>query len=230
MDDDKPRLPPKKDVALALLQGTSLYVHLDPRLEQVLVPKHFLDQPQLVLQVGLNMAVKIPDLEVDEEGITCTLSFNRTPFWCRLPWTAVFALVGEDGRGMVWPDDVPGELAAQARRPSLKVVSSKKKKADDDEGDEAPRKRPTLSAVPPPSEEGTEAEEPDEAAETPIEDVPAEAPTLAEAPPPAEAPTPAEASAPAEDEASDADSDDDDPDDDPDGGKKKLPPYLRVVK
>lgn len=210
MDDDKPRLPPKKDVALALLQGTSLYVHLDPRREQVLVPKHFLEQPQLVLQVGLNMAVKIPDLEVDEEGITCTLSFNRTPFWCRLPWTAVFALVGEDGRGMVWPDDVPGELASQARRPSLKVVSSKKKKGDDEEEDDTPRKRPTLSAVPPPAEgeEGSDeearaAEETDEAAEA----------TAAE--PPA---------------ASDDDDANDDPDDDPDGGKKKLPPYLRVVK
>lgn len=219
MDDDKPRLPPKKDVALALLQGTSLYVHLDPRREQVLVPKHFLDQPQLVLQVGLNMAVKIPDLEVDEEGITCTLSFNRTPFWCRLPWSAVFALVGEDGRGMVWPDDVPSELAAQARRPSLKVVSSKKKKDEEDGADDTGRRRPTLSAVPPPSDDDdaseTEADAADASAAT---EAPAEAPSLA--------PAPAVADAPHEKVA-----DGDDPDDDPDdGGKKKLPPYLRVVK
>lgn len=216
MDDDKPRLPPKKDVALALLQGTSLYVHLDPRREQVLVPKHFLDQPQLVLQVGLNMAVKIPDLEVDEEGITCTLSFNRTPFWCRLPWSAVFALVGEDGRGMVWPDDVPGELAAQARRPSLKVVSSKKKKDEEDGADDTGRRRPTLSAVPPPSDDDSETEA-DAADASAATEAPAEAPSLA--------PAPAVADAPHEKVA-----DGDDPDDPDDGGKKKLPPYLRVVK
>lgn len=226
MDDDKPRLPPKKDVALALLQGTSLYVHLDPRREQVLVPKHFLDQPQLVLQVGLNMAVNIPDLEVDEEGITCTLSFNRTPFWCRLPWSAVFALVGEDGRGMVWPDDVPGELAAQARRPSLKVVSSKKKKGEEDGGEGKGRKRPTLSAVPPPIDDDAEAPseepEPEAPAEAPNPESPARGPSLAPAPAAAEAPSGASDEADAEDDP------DDDPDDD--GGKKKLPPYLRVVK
>ena len=219
MDDDKPRLPPKRDVALALLEGSSLYVHLDPRREQVLVPKHFLDQPQLVLQVGLNMAVKIPDLEVDDDGITCTLSFNRTPFWCRLPWTAVFALVGEDGRGMVWPDDVPGELAAQAKRPSLKVVSSKKKakpKEDEMQDEDQPRARPTLSAVPPPpnAEAGSDTES----------DEPATVEETADA---LEASLEATDAPPGDTDGET--SDDDDPDDDP-NGKKKLPPYLRVVK
>ncbi|MBI4950840.1 MAG: hypothetical protein HY908_02315, partial [Myxococcales bacterium] len=120
------KLPPKKDVALALLQGPSLYVHLDPRRDAVVVPKHFKGQPQLVLQVGLHMAVKIPDLVVDEEGISCTLSFNRSPFWCSLPWHAVYALVGEDHRGMVWPDSVPPEIMAQSPAPKLRAVDEKK--------------------------------------------------------------------------------------------------------
>ena len=30
-----------------------------------------------------------------------------------MPWGSVFAMVGEDGRGMVWPDDVPQELAVR---------------------------------------------------------------------------------------------------------------------
>jgi hypothetical protein len=106
-------LPPKKDVALALLQGPSLFIHLDPRKPEVVVPPYFKKQPQLVLQVGLNMAIPIPDLKVDEECVSCTLSFNRRPFWCRLPWTAIYALVGEDMKGMIWPDEVPTEVAAQ---------------------------------------------------------------------------------------------------------------------
>ncbi len=53
------RLPRKKDVALALLEKSSMYVHLDPRGERVLVPNWFRKQPQLVLQVGLNMAIPI---------------------------------------------------------------------------------------------------------------------------------------------------------------------------
>lgn len=109
------RLPPKKDVALALLEQASMYIHLDPRAESVQVPAWFKKQPQLVLQVGLNMAVPIPDLHVDERGLSCTLSFNRSPFYCMIPWQAVFALVGENGQAMVWAEDVPAEVSAQAQ-------------------------------------------------------------------------------------------------------------------
>jgi len=109
------RLPPKKDVALALLEQASMYIHLDPRAGSVQVPASFKNQPQLVLQVGLNMAVAIPDLHVDDHGLSCTLSFNRTPFFCMIPWPAVFALVGENGQAMVWAEDVPAEVAAQAQ-------------------------------------------------------------------------------------------------------------------
>jgi hypothetical protein len=59
------------------------------------------------------MPIPIPDLVVDEKGISCTLSFNRAPFWCRVPWSAIYALVGEDSQGMVWPSDVPSEVATQ---------------------------------------------------------------------------------------------------------------------
>jgi stringent starvation protein B len=108
-------LPPKKEVALALLERSSVHVHLDPRAAGVVVPAWFKKQPQLVLQVGLNMPVPIPDLRLDDEGLSCTLSFNRTPFFCVVPWSCVYALVGDDGRGMVWPDNVPPEVANQAR-------------------------------------------------------------------------------------------------------------------
>ncbi len=108
-----PELPPKKAVMLALLEGSSVYVHLDPRGADVRVPPWFKKQPQLVLQVGLNLAVRIPDLDVGEEAVSCTLSFSRSPFFCFVPWSAVFALVGEDGKGMLWPNDVPPEVAAQ---------------------------------------------------------------------------------------------------------------------
>jgi stringent starvation protein B len=107
-------LPPKKEVALALLERSKVLVHLDPRKEGVIVPASFRKQPQLVLEVGLNMPVPIPDLRLDEEGMSCTLSFSRQPFYCMVPWPSVFAMVGDDGRGMVWPDDVPPEIASQA--------------------------------------------------------------------------------------------------------------------
>ena len=153
---------------MALLQGPSVFIHLDPRKPEVVVPPYFKKQPQLVLQVGLNMAIPIPDLKVDDEGVTCTLSFNRRPFWCRLPWTAIYALVGEaldgeDMKGMLWPDDVPAEIAAQREgkgqqagpqgpaRPRVtkrKVVSA------------PPPSEPKAAATPKPAERSAEPESP----------------------------------------------------------------------
>lgn len=133
MSDRHHKLPPKKEVALALLEGPCMFVHLDPRRPGVLIPPRFRDKPQLVLQIGLNMFVPIPDLMVDDEGISCTLSFDRSPFWCRMPWSSVYALVGEDGRGMMWPDDIPPEVVAQMQNPSPKQGKEPQK---------APPKRP----------------------------------------------------------------------------------------
>jgi hypothetical protein len=104
-------LPSKKEVLLELLEKSNVLMHLDARREDVIVPRNLKANPQLVLQLGLNLAVPIRDLDVGDEGVKCTLSFNRTPFLCVLPYPAIFAMVAEDGRAMVWPEDVPAEVA-----------------------------------------------------------------------------------------------------------------------
>jgi stringent starvation protein B len=211
-------LPPKKDVALALLERSSVYVHLDPRQPAVVVPPWYKKQPQLVLQIGLNMPVPIPDLRLDDDGLSCTLSFNRAPFYCVVPWASVFAMVGDDGRGMVWPEDVPAEVARQAqvravdapvpkeppkpaavvREPKVEAAAARPKRA---------RKRPVLSAV----GEATSSETPS----TKVARAPERAPR-------------ANAASPAARPAAEA------PVRAPRGARKKtkkeLPPYLRVVK
>lgn len=115
MSEDRP-LPNKLDVARALMLKGSVFIHLDPRVEEVSVPPWLKNQPQLVLQVGLEMALPIRDLLVDEQGVQATLSFNRSPFLCVVPWASVFALVGDDGRGLVWPESMPVEIAAEVDR------------------------------------------------------------------------------------------------------------------
>ncbi|HEX2877629.1 MAG TPA: ClpXP protease specificity-enhancing factor SspB [Polyangiaceae bacterium] len=225
------RLPPKKDVALALLEQATVLVHLDPRGEQVQVPAWFKRQPQLVLQIGLNMPKPIPDLNVDDSGISCTLSFSNTPHYCHLPWASVYALIGASGRGMVWPDDVPKEVAGQY------VVTTPK---------EEPKPRAALRAVEPepsPDEQAAKADakkkkrarKAKEAKETEKATraarprkkpavVPAPEPSSEKAAPPraAAAPAPAVAAAPARRASGGSSA----------GAKKKreLPPYLRVVK
>ncbi|MCB9579530.1 MAG: hypothetical protein H6717_21040 [Polyangiaceae bacterium] len=178
-----PQLPPKKDVILALLESTDVFIHLDPRRDGVKVPAWFKHQPQLVLQVGLNMPVPIPDLEVDEASVSCTLSFNRSPFFCFMPWNAVYALVGADGRAMVWPDDVPAEVAAQAAQVVKKQKAPKthlRAVTDDDDGPadeeatleteaEAPERSQARQSAPPepPPQPEAEAEETTKPSEPP---------------------------------------------------------------
>jgi hypothetical protein len=117
-------LPYKRDVANQLLRKGSLFIHLDPRVADVVVPPWHRHQAQLVLQVGLDMPIPIPDLRVDEDGIFGTLSFSRTPFACNVPWNAIFALVGDEGRGMVWPESMPAEIVAEVEREALRAKVS----------------------------------------------------------------------------------------------------------
>lgn len=142
--------PAKEDVARTLLLQGSLFVHLDPRRPGVRVPEYLADQPQLVLQIGLDLPIPIPDLRVDADGVFGTLSFNRSPYTCQVPWDAVFGLVDEEARGFVWNEDLPEEIAAEIgdataspKKPALRSIDGG---ATDDDGATAP-------------DEGEEAEE-----------------------------------------------------------------------
>jgi len=127
-----PQLPSKKDVLLGLLEKTSVLVHLDARREDVQVPKHLKSNAQLILQLGLDLPVPIRDLDVSDEGVSCTLSFQRTPFFCVLPYPAIFAMVSEDGgKAMVWPEDVPVEVARAAEAEARKLGLIKSDKSTD---------------------------------------------------------------------------------------------------
>lgn len=194
------RLPAKKDVMLALLENADVYIHLDPRRDNVRVPQWFKKQPHLVLQIGLNMPVAITDLEVCDDSVSCTLSFNRSPFFCWIPWHAVYALVGSDNRAMVWPEDIPPEVAAQAAKAA--AVAEQKV-----------QKRAHLRAV---GEAGDEAPEPEGQVATIAEDASPEP-----EPVPAESPAALESPAQPEPEPSR---------ERPAAAKKQLPSYLRVVK
>ena|SRR5688500_5320138 len=219
----KSRLPPKKDVALALLESSTVFVHLDPRADGVMVPPWFKKQPQLVLQIGLNMPVPIPDLSLDGDGVSCTLSFNRSPQFCNVPWKAIYALVGEDGRGMVWPDDVPPEVAAQTRVASGETKTKKKKKAHlravDAKAQPAPGKARARTAISAGQAPLGEATEPKRVAVRRKEDSRARPSDVAGST------SPNASTRPLETRNADAESESPAP-----SSKRKLPPYLRVVK
>ncbi len=112
----------KLEVALLLLEGGDIKVHLDARRSDVVVPPGLKQDPHLLLQIGRNMPVPIPDLKITKKGIKGTLSFNRTPFYCILPWRSIYAVVGvDDSRGKIWEEDMPSEMAV--RKPSNNLLN-----------------------------------------------------------------------------------------------------------
>lgn len=107
----------KMECANELLADGDIFVHLDPRKFGVLVPQHLKAGPRVTLQVGLNMAIQIRDLEVDARGIRCTLSFNRRGCWCEIPWHSVFQIDDGGGHGKMWYESVPAELLTPKTAP-----------------------------------------------------------------------------------------------------------------
>ncbi len=207
-----PPLPSKKEVVLALLERVSVFLHIDARRTGVVVPPHLKANSQLVLHIGLNMAVPIPDLDVGEEGISCTLSFKGARFLCILPWPTIFAMVGDDGRAMVWPDDVPPEVARQAEQRAAQVQAKEARRAPGEKASRGSRARGKDASPAPGADVRTRLVSVDPAAAEPVsasDEEPAEG-----EPAPAE---PQEGAQRAEAEPGRR-------------PRRELPPYLRVIK
>jgi stringent starvation protein B len=146
MDSPTSLLPPKREVVLSFLGRGTLRVFVDARRAGVTVPRGLSQQAELVLRVGYALNPPIPDLDIGADAIGCTLSFNRVPAWCRLPYEAIYAIVSDsDGRGVVWPDDVPIEsqiLQSAAPRPSSRPERSGRRPS-------TPRAEPKRPSQPP---------------------------------------------------------------------------------
>jgi len=227
--------PPKRDVMLALLQhAESVFVNFDPRRDGVVVPAHLKRQPRVVLQYGLNMRIPIPDLDIGEDGIGATLSFEGRPTWTFVPWTAVFAIISQDQKGMLWESDLPREIEAEHKKQTA-PGEAKKSAQPPAPTKGTPKKsaggktRPSLRAVDGGGESTRSSDKPEERVDlfsvrnTEPAAEPEVSPTRATEP---SAPEPATAPDPA-----DRDSDEivEPPQREP-KKKREIPPYLRVVK
>jgi len=130
-----PDRPSKQDAFLALLAEGCL-LHLDARRDGVVVPDHLKGEAHLVLQYGNDLPIPIPDLQIDENGVSATLSFARTPWSTVVPWSAVYVVTSPDGRGVLYQEDVPGDVsviaggggdeltADSAKRPNVAVAAA----------------------------------------------------------------------------------------------------------
>ena len=99
----------KLEVFRQLVEQGMVMVVMDTRREGVQVPPRFADD----FQLRLNFSHKfyIDDFEYDEYGVRASLSFNKVPYYCDIPWLAIYALNSQAvEQGVMWPDDVPTEL------------------------------------------------------------------------------------------------------------------------
>jgi stringent starvation protein B len=151
-----PERPSKQDAFLALLREGWTSLHLDARRPGVIVPAHLRGEAHLVLQYGHDLPIAIPDLEVDDYGVRATLSFSRTPQLTVVPWSAVYVVACDDGRGVLYHEEVPEDVSIVAARPpsdrATGEVDAEAAAQAFDEASSLPAKRDTaarlLKAVP----------------------------------------------------------------------------------
>ncbi len=152
----------KRDLMLEFLDRGLVMVHIDPRVDGVVVPEYLTHD--VTLRLNIAYGFNLPSLEIDEEGIYAVLSFGGVNHGCTIPWESVFALTMPDDErgGRIWPSSLPPELveAAQATAassegpddaeptpaagPALRVVEDIAPEADATTVSEAPEEAPPV--------------------------------------------------------------------------------------
>jgi hypothetical protein len=116
-------------VASLLDQEDFILVVVNPACPGVHLPEELMQMDKPVgLHVGFRMTEPIPDLTLNPDGITATLSFNRTLFRCSLPWASIVQISAGDEH-LIWlsptstlePRSGPGKPAKE-ERPKLRLV------------------------------------------------------------------------------------------------------------
>lgn len=121
----------KKETLLGLLDRGTTMLHLDATRPGVVVPEQH--EGDHHLRLNLSYRYRIPDLEIDDQGVRATLSFGGRGHHCTIPWGAVFAATqGEDG--LVWAEDVPAtvteEVAEKKHAPKRPASAPKKRSTE----------------------------------------------------------------------------------------------------
>ncbi len=98
----------KRDLLLYLLEKGDAMVCLDARREDVDVPTNHKGNASLSLILNLNFR---RPLEVLDEIICATLSFQGRPYQCIIPFEAVWAIfVPSFNEGQVWEASIPEDV------------------------------------------------------------------------------------------------------------------------
>src|SRR5689334_20943580 len=90
-------------------------VHLDARKDGVVVPRHFVGQQDLRLNLSYRFGGS--HMEIGEESVEATLTFGGSPFRVMIPFASIYALTSHvTGAGLVFPESLPEDILAALRK------------------------------------------------------------------------------------------------------------------
>ncbi len=138
--------PEKLRMFARLIEKGMVMVTIDSRVDNTRLPSRFAGE----LQLNLNFSHRfgLADFDYDDEGLRASLSFGGTPFFCDIPWTAIYGMTSSvDGERMLWPDSFPRELVALLPAQARHSPSAPAPADSTDPPDPPPSPRPTLRRV-----------------------------------------------------------------------------------
>lgn len=102
----------KAEVLEELLEKGMVQVLIDSRIDGVTVPPHLMGDLQL--RLNLSRRFGLP-LTLADEGVEATLTFQKVPHDCIIPWKAIYAIVSYvTGEPFLFAEDVPLEVVLEA--------------------------------------------------------------------------------------------------------------------
>ncbi len=125
---DEPLPTPREALERMLATGGIMQIIVDNTHADVRLPKTLADQATVALNLGYNMPVPMRDFVLGETAVEMVLTFNRNPFRCVVPWTAIAAMnvsVGDRFWYIGWGGPAQDTKEPSAKRPSpLTLVKS----------------------------------------------------------------------------------------------------------
>ncbi len=115
----------KRQIVTQLLEEEDFILMLvHPQVPGVVLPEDLMKSTQPVgINIGWRMAIPAPDLTLSEDKVSCTLSFNQTPFFCEFPWPSIMQVSVSDEH-MIWIESPPEPVAKAPEEPRKRKSSS----------------------------------------------------------------------------------------------------------
>ncbi len=111
----------KRDLLNRMLSEVRVVrIYLDGRQPDVKLPDGpWRKEPYVILELGLDLPVPIPDLKINDYGVFASLSFGGKSSRCFIPWGRLFSIQDKaSGQGVLWKDGLPPELSNRKEEPA----------------------------------------------------------------------------------------------------------------